>query len=371
VAFVKHLESLGAAVHLASLDVADADAVGAFLADFDAEGWPPIRSVFHAAALFGGEMLVDLQHDRLVEQLLPKLIGAWTLSEALDLDHLVLFSSLAAFLPVPGQSAYAASNTFLDALAAWREGQGRPGLSVNWGYWQDTEGPERRVLHATGDTAARGSANLQVTAPGTSGLRPELGLAALGRLLVDGRPRSIVAPIDWAEFAQARAVRPLAMTSELVAAVEESGADSNRHDATLAGELSACRFDDRQAVAETGLRRIVGGVLKMPAARIGESQPFGTLGLDSLMAIELRNKLEAEIGVKLSATVAWNYPTIRELGRFVLDKLALRESAADPLGQGVPSTDEERSDAADGAVAEVVALTDEAALAALLGEEGR
>lgn len=367
VAFVRHLERLGASVHVASIDVADAEAVRNFAADFDAEGWPPIRSAFHAAALFGGELLVELGHDRLVEQLMPKLVGAWTLSEVFDLDHLVLFSSLAAFLPVPGQGAYAAANAFLDALATWRAGRGLPALSVNWGYWQETGEAVRGADHA-GDGHGPRVANLEVTAPGTSGLASQRGLDALGRLLSERRSRSIVAPIDWAALARSRTARPLGLAAEL--AQSESAADRGPapDEATLAAELKACPPGDRRDIAEAGLRRIVGGVLKMPGARIGDLQPFGTLGLDSLMAIELRTKLEEEVDVGFSATVAWNYPTISELARLVLDKLGLGEPAADSSDQRVPSSEGGRS---SGAVGPHVALSDEVALAALIGEEER
>lgn len=361
--FVQRLEQLGASVHLAAVDVADADAVQEFIAEFEAAGWPPIRSVFHAAALFGGELAHELARDVMVAQTLPKMAGALTLSQLPDLDHFVLFSSIAALVPVAGQSAYAAANTFLDSLARARHAQGAPATSVSWGFW---EGSGEASAATVGDTS-RGTANLLAMVPGTSGFRPDQGLDALGKVMLDGAPHTLVAPIDWSVFALARSARPLSMALELTEASRGADPDGAPAPTTLASLLASCPVDAREEVAEDGVRKVVGGVLKMPASRIGELQPFGTLGLDSLMAIELRNQLESEVGLKLSATVAWNYPTVRELGAYVLDRLRLGPTAAPDAAV----TDRSEHGEIGDTVREIASLSDEAALSALLGEDDR
>jgi acyl carrier protein len=116
------------------------------------------------------------------------------------------------------------------------------------------------------------------------------------------------------------------------------------------------------------VRRIVGHVLKLPESRIDDRQPFGSLGLDSLMSIELRNRLETEVGLKLSATVAWNYPTVTELGAHVLSGLDLAPPTADRDARAErPTSDADRAATVSVARMAVAELTDDEVLSALMG----
>ena len=127
-------------MHLASVDVADEAQISAFLQEFGAEGWPPIRGVVHAAGVLQDGLLLQLDQAALNTVLRPKMMGGWLLHRLLEdapLDFFVLFSSAGSLLGQPGQGNYAAANAFLDALAHHRKAQGRPALSVNWGAWAD------------------------------------------------------------------------------------------------------------------------------------------------------------------------------------------------------------------------------------------
>jgi NAD(P)-dependent dehydrogenase (short-subunit alcohol dehydrogenase family)/acyl carrier protein len=374
VAVVRALEHLGAAVHVDAVDVGDAEAFGAYLDRFDEEGWPPVRGVFHAAAALGGGLIDESEPADFDELLRPKVIGAWVLSEHLaDVDHFVMFSSIASLVPVAGQGAYAAGNAFLDALAHERAARGQRGLSINWGAWSDStnvlsgESGQRRTDHGVGfkDAATR-----LWEAQGMRAMSAEHGLDALDRLLVSGHVQSVVASIDWAAFATTRLARPLAMTGDMVAEAtnRQDAPDATRPGtATLAELFAVAPNAERLDLVEATVRRLVSRILKLPESRVDATQPFGTLGLDSLMAVELRNHLEAEVQLKLSATMAWNYPTVNELRDYLLARLDPSEALAGPP-RDVSST---TNPAAVGEIFDAVAeLSEDEALAALMEQAG-
>ncbi len=180
--------------------------------------------------------------------------------------------------------------------------------------------------------------------------------------------QAVVVPVDWAAFAAARIARPLALVVDTIdEQTDPSGASTvpgTPGGPSLATRLATAPDAERADLVEDTVRRLVGRVLRLPEARIDAGQSFGTLGLDSLMAIELRNRLEAEIGLKLSATMAWNYPTVRDLRAYVLGRLS-------PTVEGPETEPDAPRPAASAAVeqiaADVASLTDDDALVALMG----
>ena len=277
-----------------------------------------MRAVFHAAAQFGGELIADVSDDFIRAQMLPKLIGATTFHQMPEIEHLVLFSSLAAVLPMAGQSAYAAGNAFLDGLADHRRAAGRPAVSINWGFWEGSD-----------ETAPDDGRNIKDTAnalaidQGMRGFRTEQGLEAMRRLMLGSTARAVVVPIDWSSLGAARvaAVAGLPHDRVVEASLALRAAEVTATRRSLAELLATAPISDRLDLAEAAVRRIVGRVLKLPEDRIDGSTPFGSLGLDSLMSVELRNLLQREMGTNLSATVAWNYPSVRELAGYLLGRL--------------------------------------------------
>ncbi|HEV8711728.1 MAG TPA: SDR family oxidoreductase, partial [Candidatus Binatia bacterium] len=193
---IRELETLGASVHLATVDVTDEKQVGAFLDEFRVEGWPPIRGVVHAAGVLQDGLLVQLDAIALNTVLRPKVIGSWLLHRLLEeapLDFFILFSSAGSLLGQPGQGNYAAANAFLDALAHHRRAQGQPALSINWGAWADlgfadTPGGRRLAGHL---------------APlGIRSIAPKQALEVLERLLRQGSPQVVAVPINWRQYRQ-------------------------------------------------------------------------------------------------------------------------------------------------------------------------
>ncbi|MDO9174430.1 MAG: KR domain-containing protein, partial [Actinomycetota bacterium] len=246
-ALVRELESMGAAVHVATVDVADEPALRTFLDEFRADGWPPVRSVFHAAAQFGGELIADVSDDFIRAQMLPKLIGASTFHQMPEIEHLVLFSSLAAVLPMAGQSAYAAGNAFLDGLADHRAASGLPVVSINWGFWEGSD-------EATVDDGRniKDTANALAIDQGMRGFRTEQGLDAMGRVMVGATARAVVVPIDWAALGAARLSPVAGLAADRVAEAAQlpRAADAGATRRTLVELLAAAPGSDRAVVAE-------------------------------------------------------------------------------------------------------------------------
>jgi acyl carrier protein len=247
----------------------------------------------------------------------------------MSLEFFVAFSSISAVLGSRGLSHYAAANHFLDALAAARRALGLPALSVNWGPWAEV-----------------GMATLQnqqqLARIGVASLPPAQALAALEYALGAGLAQTMVADIAWATFAplyEARARGPLLaqLTSERLAAGEPAA----RAKPALVGELEAAAPGDRHSILLDSVRREVALVMGLPPAQpIDPRQGLFELGLDSLMAIELKGRLELGLGVTLPRTLAFDYPNIEALVSYLLDELLSLGAPAAASGAEQTAPDE-------------------------------
>jgi phthiocerol/phenolphthiocerol synthesis type-I polyketide synthase B len=346
VAAVRALEAMGIAVHTPAVDVSNEAAFRAFLDLYAAEGWPPIRGVIHAAGAFDNRLasaMTRAAFDAVVE---PKLRGALLLDRLLpDLDLFVLFSSVGAFLPLPGQSNYAAANAGLDALAEDRRARGLPALSIEWGIWQDTG----LVADATG------RANVaELSRQGVQSFAADRGARLFAALSGCAAPTVAALPVDWVTFGRARAGRVAPLFRDCVGG---SGATS----AGLSEQLAVATPARRRALLQGRVEHAVSRVLKISVGRIDARKALGNMGLNSLMAIELRNRLEVALGRSLSATLAWNHPTIEA----IVDFLAADEPGVRPADAPTPPPQDGELAAS---LAEIASLTDEAAMLALLAQ---
>ncbi|MEV0033320.1 SDR family NAD(P)-dependent oxidoreductase [Nocardia sp. NPDC050793] len=292
---IDELRSRGAEVTVAAVDVADAAALGAVLA---AAG--PIGGVFHLAGVLEDAVVADLDESRLVRALAGKARGAWHLHQAtLDqpLTHFVLFSSLAGLFGSPGQGAYAAANTYLDALATARAAQGRPAHSIAWGPW------------AAIGLAAQVGSERRLAAMGVPALETEAAMDLLEAALADPGPVLAAAAFDLPTLA-GPGTPPAAR--ELLANLLPSGESAG---GPAVPALSLHEIDDP---AER-LEQVRGFVLAQVASIVGTTRPvdptapFRDLGFDSLMAVDLRNRLETGLGHRIPASLIFAHPTVDQL----------------------------------------------------------
>jgi NAD(P)-dependent dehydrogenase (short-subunit alcohol dehydrogenase family)/acyl carrier protein len=323
-AAVEALSRAGARVRVVAADVSDRAALAAALERARAEG-PPLRGVFHLAGVLDDGLLRDQTPARIARVLAPKASGAWNLHELTrddPLDFFVLYSSAAALLGPPAQGAYAAANAFLGALAHARRTEGRPALAVAWGPFAD-------VGMAAAD--ARRSARL-----GGRGLRvmsPDEGPPALFRLIETGLAEAAFISLDartWVEVHPELAASPL--FSRLLAETEPAPAAGARRDA-----IAAARPTERPLLIEQLVRAELAAVLRLDLDRIAGDAPFESLGVDSLLGLEVRNRLRGALGIPIPATLLWTFPTPRELAAHLAARLfpplaAAPEPPAAPAG---------------------------------------
>ncbi len=288
----------GVRVDVERLDVSDSDAVSAWLATLDA----PLVGVYHAAGVLDDGAVAGLDAERCDRVLAPKVAGAWHLHEAtrgMPVGEFVLFSSAAGLLGSPGQANYAAANTALDALAHHRAALGLPCLSVQWGPWLEAG------LAAGPDGGASA-----LSAMGVRGIRPEQGVAMLGRLGDSGLTQACVLPVDPAALA---AGADTGMLPPLLATL--AGPAARPVAATgLREEWEALPIGrPRRRAVQRHLCEQIGLVLRQDPDSGVTSRPLSGMGFDSLMSLELRRRLERTSGVELPATLVWRHPTVDAL----------------------------------------------------------
>jgi natural product biosynthesis luciferase-like monooxygenase protein len=314
VAAVCSLETRGVEVITPRVDVADESVLQVCLAELTSAPRPPIRGVVHAAASVQGAILLNLDQAGLVEVLRPKMRGSWLLhrlTAGWDLDFFILFSAMPALFGWLGQGAanYAAANAFLDALAAHRRAAGQAALSIGWGPWGET-GLARRTDGGLERLASQGVGALSTAE----------GCDALDLLLGSDRPHVAVAAIDWPQVLRvAPTLRRSPLLQELIARHPEWATDVRS--SIIRDELLGLPAAAREARLSAYVLDKVADVLQIPPPRLDLDRPLSDVGLDSLMAIELKNRLEGELGVHVSMVTFLEGPSIRQLAAEVTREL--------------------------------------------------
>jgi acyl transferase domain-containing protein/acyl carrier protein len=336
-------DDLGVPVTLSTCDPADEAALAALLAGIPAD--LPLTAVVHAAGTLRSGPLAGTDLAEVAATLDTKVRGAANLDRLTgELDAFVLFSSVAATWGGSEQGAFAAANAYLDALAQQRHARGLPATAIAWGPWQGAG-----LGGADADTEAERRAQLRRR--GVLALDPQQALAALADAVRHADTAVTVADVDWAGFAPAfTAARPSPLLGDLPEVRESLAAVTPEPAAAepgLAARLGALPEADQQRELVELVRREVAVVLghddpdALPTGR-----PFTDLGFDSLAAVNLRNRLGAATGVRLTATAVFDHPTPAGLADHLRKQLVVPATAA------VGSLDEEL-DRLAGVLAEV------------------
>ncbi|TGA88329.1 type I polyketide synthase, partial [Streptomyces palmae] len=347
------LTAKGVGVTLAACDIADREAVAALLDRLAREG-RTVRAVLHTAAFIELAPVAETTLDSFAAVLGAKVAGARHLAELLDpdsLDAFVLFSSIAALWGSGDHAAYAAANAALDAMAEQGRAHGLPMTSVAWGVWEDAV---KTWQHLGGlDVAER---RRRVRQQGLPLMRPELAIAALQQTLDHDETFVAVAEIDWKPFvALFTAMRPSRLLDELPGArpfldttgpVSQAAAPGGTVSDELRDRLAALPAGARQrALLELVVSHAQAVLGHATAEAIGHERAFKELGFESMTAVELRNRLATATGLKLPATLVFDYPTPLALARQLHNELHLgteteprgtTERAAAPAAVGAP-----------------------------------
>ncbi|MFF5077642.1 SDR family NAD(P)-dependent oxidoreductase [Actinoplanes sp. NPDC000266] len=314
-ALVAELAELGAEASVAACDVADRDAVASLLAAIPPEH--PLTAVVHTAGVLDDGLLDAMTPDRLAAVFAPKADAVRHLEELTrdhDLAAFVAFSSAAALLGSAGQANYAAANAYLDGRMAIRRANGRHGVSLSWGLWAQDGG-------ITGNLGDADRARMRRA--GVSPLSHEEGLALFDAAVDSGASHLVPIKLDLAAAragaADGGTVQPL--LRDLVRVRRRAGRAADTGD--LAASLAGRPEGERERILLALIRTRVALVLGYASAEdIAPDTPFQAAGMDSLGAVELRNRLSAEAGFAMPATLVFDYPTPVELARFLRERLS-------------------------------------------------
>jgi acyl transferase domain-containing protein/acyl-CoA synthetase (AMP-forming)/AMP-acid ligase II/acyl carrier protein len=323
------LTALGSRVTLAACDAADREALSGLLGRLTADG-SAVQAVFHVAGDVSlVKPLAETSTAELAQVISGKVAGALHLHELLPgpLDAFVLFSSITGVWGSGHQGAYSAANAFLDALAEHRRGCGLAATSVQWGPWV---GKAHEAHH---QELSRRGLRLMETGP---------ALAGLDRALGRDETTILVADMDWSLFAPAyAAARDRPLLNDLPEARQalrrgspapvEGGAGAGLPGELRRELLAAQPGRQRRQVLVQRCRTEIGQVLKLQPDQVDPFAPLASLGMDSLLGLELRKRLETAVETALPATLAWRYPTVDALAPFLAECMGL---TLDAVGSG-------------------------------------
>ncbi len=351
---IEKLESQGVTVRVLTADVSNESGVVRLLRELDG---PPLRGIVHAAGILDDGLVAQQTWARFASSMAGKADGAWhlhRLTSACPLDFFVLFSSGVSILGSAGQANYAAANAALDAIAQDRRAQGLPALAVNWGPWAD----------AGMAAASSREGHRRFSREGWGTIPADAGLNLLGRLLRGQAPQAAVLPVDWKVVAGPEG--PFA-TAPLLDAVRPQVSTATT-EARAALDLAGLRGADDAARREALEAYLSDHVCRALSVRtVDPEEEIGQLGLDSLMALEVRNAIDRDLGVSIPIVSLLAGNSIRTLGQTILSSIAPSETSVDgdpaiPAGEDSARLMDRISDLSDDDV--------DALLATLLARQG-
>ncbi|MBV8347679.1 MAG: SDR family NAD(P)-dependent oxidoreductase, partial [Mycolicibacterium sp.] len=300
-AAIAEMNAAGSRVEVITGDIAEPGTAVRLVAAVEEAGLRP-AGVLHSATVLADEIVLNMSQSAAARVFAPKVAGHWWLHEAtarLDLDWWLTFSSAASLLGSPGQGAYAAANSWVDGLVAHRRSRGLPAIGINWGPWAEVG-------------RAQFFADL-----GFSMITSELGLAAMQQVLAADRCRTGVFSLDARQWFQSF---PAAEESSLFAGLAESATTQRRDGGRIRAELDAAEPAERPARLALAIATEIQGV-RRSTEPLDYDQPMESLGLDSLMGLELRNRLETNLGITLPVALVWAYPTISALAGALCERM--------------------------------------------------
>jgi acyl carrier protein len=283
---------------------------------------PPLRGIIHAAGILDGGVLKQQSLERFRRVMAPKVAGAWnlhSLTQLIPLDFFVCFSSMSSLFGFVGQSNYAAANAFMDSLAHYRQTLGLPGLSINWGAWSQVGMAARMAARLDS-----GDQNL-IQGVGIGTIAPLTGLAVLEQLLNQSSAQVAAIPINWWQFISKSAKISAFFanfTHNLTKRVEQS---------EFRTQLAAAKTSDRQKLLIEHLCSQLAQVLGYKLANQDLQRGFFELGMDSLTAVELRNRLQNSLDYPLPSSLTFDYPTVTVLADYLgKEVLSIEPSTMEP-----------------------------------------
>jgi NAD(P)-dependent dehydrogenase (short-subunit alcohol dehydrogenase family)/acyl carrier protein len=336
---IERMRATGARIHVATVDISSGKSVRSLFSTLQTD-LPPLRGVFHSAGVLDDGTLAQQDWVRFESVMAPKVKGAWLLHELtrkMPLDHFVLFSSIASLLGSAGQGNHAAANAFLDALAHYRREHGLCGLSINWGVWSEI------------GAGARHGVDRNLSDLGLDVISPKQGLIALEKAMRMSVAQVGITPANWTTFLgrnRDTARRPFfaEMVRELRRDVSVSAIPRTAHSDVVPNileQLKSAFPNKRKTLLLRHVQACVTQILGLPSsASFDRLQPVTEMGMDSLMAVELRNLLRQSLNMALPATLVFDYPSVQAITEFLAHELFGLQGAEGSAQKGADKADD-------------------------------
>jgi len=305
-------ESQGVRILAKVTDVSDETALDRLFSEIR-ETMPPLLGVIQAAMKIDDGVLQQLNAERFRAVMAPKAGGAWNLhvrTREMPLSFFVMFSSIASLIGNPGQGNYAAANGFLDGLASYRHSLGLPALTVNWGH-----------LGGVGYVSRHAHVSEYLHRHGLPALAPPEALDLLGRLLRSEVTRTTAMRMDWEHWAQANPRLKKSPRFREIISYEISDTPQDGSQGGIAAAIRIVSGPERLKLLETFIREMAARVLGMPVSKLDTAQPLTDFGLDSLMSIELVNRLEEGLQFRFPVEKIVGGPSILALAKILAESL--------------------------------------------------
>jgi acyl transferase domain-containing protein/SAM-dependent methyltransferase/acyl carrier protein len=321
-AAVDVMRQRGAEVRICKADITDREQAREVIANVQ-RSMGPLRGIIHAAMVLDDTPIERMTEERMAKAMAPKIMGAWNLHKLTTdapLDFFVLFSSFVSVVGNPGQANYAAGNAFLDALAHYRRIRGLPALSVNWGALQDV-----------GHVANSPETLQRFDRLGVKAMPIAEALDALDELMASNTAQIAVARMEWKDFLRSAWSRVPARFADFAG---EAGREDRQ--STMSSRVQEILEADESALPsllESYVQEILARAMRTSPAQIDPQQPLRNLGLDSLIAVEVRNYIKADLNLSVPMAKFTQDASIGSLATYVAERLH------DPDGSG------QRSDA--------------------------
>lgn len=300
---IASLRQNGTQITVIGADITSAVDIQQIFSRFGAD-LPPLRGVIHAAGILDDGLLSNQNWARYENVMRPKVEGTLLLdnyTRNLSLDFFITFSSAAVILGSPGQSSYAAANSFMDALMQKRQSLGLPGISINWGAW-DTENEIEKQRFASW---------------GIQSMSSDLALKYLSELIMGNVSQGVIIDINLSKFNQIFTINQLFFAELLIAKQ-----DIQSNSAKLLEKLNSIPIDERAESLIQGIEQILREVTGLSANNfIPQQTSFLELGLNSLMVLEFKNRLETNLACSLSASIIFDYPTLTSLSTYIREEV--------------------------------------------------
>lgn len=308
---IANIERGGTAVYVAQVDISNAEQVAALVEQITTD-FPPLRGIFHGAMVLDDALLVDLDRKRFDKVMAPKVAGALNLHAATQdqpLDFFVMFSSISSLIGNVGQGNYVAANAFLDGFTHYRRALGLPATTINLG-----------VLAETGVVSRDAKIEALLSAAGIRGFTTKEVLQGL-ETIIERKPVQVgLFDVDWQ---QQRQSNPRQAKSSRFAHLMQSDGSSNGTGSSILAELHGLSPEERVVFVASRVRERLATVLQLPEGKIALDQKSNLLGVDSLMALELKQKLDSEFGVEIPTMQLLNGPTVTQMAQMLLREVSL------------------------------------------------